>query len=70
MGGGHDHLPGSGDWKLSFSPEMVRYLKEHQQDFMPEDTKAGHDPGVTLTATPAAYRVFQAAFPGSPEPRL
>ena len=30
-----------GDFKLSFSPEMVRYLKEHQRDFMPEDTKAG-----------------------------
>ena len=28
-------------WKLTFSPEMVRYLKEHQKDFMPEDTKAG-----------------------------
>ena len=31
----------SGDFELSFSPEMVRYLKEHQGDFMPEDTKAG-----------------------------
>ena len=31
----------SGEVKLSFSPEMVRYLKEHQRDFMPEDTKAG-----------------------------
>ena len=31
----------SGDFKLSFSPEMIRYLKEHQRDFMPEDTKAG-----------------------------
>ena len=31
----------TGGWKLSFSPEMVRYLKEHQKDFMPEDTKAG-----------------------------
>ena len=28
-------------WKLTFSPEMVHYLKEHQKDFMPEDTKAG-----------------------------
>ena len=28
-------------WKLTFSPEMVCYLKEHQKDFMPEDTKAG-----------------------------
>nr|WP_251209006.1 virulence-associated E family protein [Acetatifactor aquisgranensis] len=28
----------SGRWKLTFSPEMVRYLKEHQRDFMPEDT--------------------------------
>ncbi len=31
----------SGRWKLTFSPEMVRYPKEHQRDFMPEDTKAG-----------------------------
>lgn len=31
----------SGDFKLSFSPEMVQYLKERQKDFMPEDTKAG-----------------------------
>ena len=31
----------AGSWKLTFSPEMVRYLKEHQKDFMPEDTKAG-----------------------------
>ena len=28
-------------WKLTFSLEMVRYLKERQRDFMPEDTKAG-----------------------------
>ena len=25
----------------AFSPAMQRYLKEHQRDFMPEDTKAG-----------------------------
>ena len=31
----------SGNYSLSFSTEMVRYLKEHQRDFMPEDTKAG-----------------------------
>ena len=31
----------SGDYDLSFSPEMVRYLKEHQRDFMPEDIKVG-----------------------------
>ncbi len=31
----------SGDFKLAFSPEMVQYLKAHQRDFMPEDTKAG-----------------------------
>ena len=31
----------AGGWKLTFSPEMVRHLKEHQKDFMPEDTKAG-----------------------------
>ena len=31
----------SGRFKLAFSPDMQRYLKEHQRDFMPEDTKAG-----------------------------
>lgn len=31
----------NGSVRLSFSPEMVRLLKEHQRDFMPEDTKAG-----------------------------
>ena len=31
----------SGRWKLTFSPEMVHHLKEHQRDFMPENTKAG-----------------------------
>ena len=31
----------AGRWKLTFSPELVRYLKDHQRDFMPEDTKAG-----------------------------
>ena len=31
----------SGMFKLSFSPAMQRYLKEHQRDFMPADTKAG-----------------------------
>lgn len=31
----------SGDFTLSFSPEMIQHLKEHQRDFMPEDTKAG-----------------------------
>ena len=30
----------AGRWKLTFSPELVRYLKDHQRDFMPEDTKA------------------------------
>ena len=30
-----------GGFKLSFSPKMVQYLKEHQREFMPEDTKAG-----------------------------
>ena len=30
-----------GSFKLSFSPKMVQYLKEHQREFMPEDTKAG-----------------------------
>ena len=28
----------SGNFKLKFSPEMAKYLKEHQRDFMPEDT--------------------------------
>ena len=31
----------SGRFKLAFSPAMQRNLKEHQRDFMPEDTKAG-----------------------------
>ena len=31
----------AGRWKPTFSPELVRYLKDHQRDFMPEDTKAG-----------------------------
>ncbi len=31
----------SGRFKLASSPAMQRYLKEHQRDFMPEDTKAG-----------------------------
>lgn len=31
----------SGDFSLKFSKEMNGYLKEHQKDFMPEDTKAG-----------------------------
>ena len=36
-----DDLPKQAGYKLTFSPEMVCYLKEHQKDFMPEDTKAG-----------------------------
>ena len=31
----------SGNFKLRFSPAMNEYLKAHQKDFMPEDTKAG-----------------------------
>ena len=31
----------SGDFKLRFSPTMNEYLKAHQMEFMPEDTKAG-----------------------------
>ncbi len=54
----------SGDFKLSFSPEMVRYLKEHQRDFMPEDTKAGMIKR-TLTAIPAAWSV-PSSFSGKP----
>ena len=30
----------SGDFKLKFSPAMDEYLKAHQREFMPEDTKA------------------------------
>ncbi len=30
-----------GNFKLRFSPAMNKYLKVHQRDFMPEDTKAG-----------------------------
>ena len=35
------HIYRSGKYCLSFSPAMREYLKEHQTDFMPEDTKAG-----------------------------
>ena len=31
----------SGNFRLRFSPAMNAYLKVHQKDFMPEDTKAG-----------------------------
>ena len=31
----------SGNFRLRFSPAMNDYLKAHQKDFMPEDTKAG-----------------------------
>lgn len=31
----------SGNYTLAFSSAMQKYLKEHQSDFMPEDTKAG-----------------------------
>ena len=31
----------SGRFKLALSPAMERYLKEHQRDVTPEDTKAG-----------------------------
>ena len=31
----------SGNYRLSFSPVMQKYLKEHQATFMPEDTKVG-----------------------------
>ena len=31
----------SGDFRLCFSREMEDYLRQHQRDFMPEDTKAG-----------------------------
>ena len=30
-----------GDYRLRFSPAMEEYLKTHQREFMPEDTKAG-----------------------------
>ena len=29
----------SGNFRLRFSPAMNAYLKAHQKDFMPEDTK-------------------------------
>ena len=44
----------SGMFKLSFSPAMQRYLKEHQRDFMPEDTKAGMIQAY-LESTPGAW---------------
>ena len=31
----------SGDFKLSFTPEMIQYLKEHQRDFMPRTPRPG-----------------------------
>jgi predicted P-loop ATPase len=31
----------SGNWELKPSPEVQQLLKDHQKDFMPEDTKAG-----------------------------
>ena len=31
----------SGDFSLKFSPAMNEFLKAHQKEFMPEDTKAG-----------------------------
>jgi len=31
----------SGNFRLKFSPEMDDFLKAHQREFMPEDTKAG-----------------------------
>ena len=31
----------SGRFKLKFSPEVEKYLKEYQREFMPEDTWAG-----------------------------
>lgn len=31
----------SGNFKLKFSPAMDKYMKAHQSEFMPEDTKAG-----------------------------
>ena len=31
----------TGKFTLAFSPEMSLSLKEHQQEFMPEDTKVG-----------------------------
>ena len=31
----------SGDFSLKFSPTMNEFLKAHQREFMPEDTKAG-----------------------------
>ena len=55
----------SGDFKLSFTPEMIQYLKEHQRDFMPEDTKAGmiqayldRYTGLSLIHISAALEIF------------
>jgi predicted P-loop ATPase len=51
----------SGDYKLSLNKEMQRYLMEHQQEFMPEDTDAGmiaaylDDPKVTMVCTKLLY---------------
>ena len=55
----------SGRWKLTFSPEMVRHLKEHQRDFMPEDTKAGMIQAF-LDSYPRRYRLLQTALQRKP----
>ena len=48
---------------------MIQYLKEHQRDFMPEDTKAGMIQAYLDRYTGSAV-MLQAAFQGSPEPSL
>ena len=59
----------SGRFKLAFSPTMQRYLKEHQRDFMPEDTKAGMIQAY-LDKVHREHGLLQAALQGSLEPCL
>ena len=42
----HDNLAKAAISSCLLPPKMIQYLKEHQRDFMPEDTKAGDDTGV------------------------
>ena len=57
----------SGRFKLAFSPTMQRYLKEHQRDFMPEDTKAGMLYGADLSMDIRTDRVVSARYFSSGE---
>ena len=60
----------SGRFKLAFSPAMQRYLKEHQRDFMPEDTKdACYSPVILIMNAAVVALVMLLSAAGSPEVR-